>query len=134
MYILLHNIELTIAHDRWFAQRYSLTSRFSHYQLIQHVFLGANVMLTHFHHVTKGHVPFSLNWQQDRDRPEQVSTENNTMLTDEQSAYMTLVSAETKRQAESLRYLKLAKQYESPMFWCSQLFYDGWKPVGAPCA
>lgn len=27
MYILLHNIELTIAHDRWFAQRWNIKVR-----------------------------------------------------------------------------------------------------------
>jgi len=31
-----------------------------------------------------------------------------------------------------LRVLRETAQYESPMFWCSQLFYEGWKPVPSP--
>ena len=63
IFILLHNMELTIAHDRWFAMRYSLQNRFSNYHLIDAVFQGANILLAHFHHVSKGYAPFSIDWE-----------------------------------------------------------------------
>jgi len=148
MYILLHNIELTIAHDRWFAQRWNckvghdspplppdwttacecmwLTGarqmRFSHYALIDNVFSGANIMLAHFHHVTRGYAPFALD----------LSKCPADRLNETHKRFMAEISAAAKHQAASLRVLRETAQYESPMFWCSQLFYEGWKPVPSP--
>lgn len=124
MYILLHNIELTIAHDRWFAQRWNVKQRFSNYELIDNVFLGANIMLTHFHYVTKGYAAFAHDWKQNA--PEKPK--------EEQIRFMDAISTAARHQASSLKMLREQQQYGSPMFWCSQLFYDGWKPVASPCA
>ncbi|KAF8533488.1 hypothetical protein BDD12DRAFT_760636 [Trichophaea hybrida] len=125
MYILLHNIELTIAHDRWFAQRYNLEARFSNYDLIDNVVFGANIMLTYFHHATKGYAAFALDWKRNAgEKPKE----------DHQVRFMDAVSTAAKQQENSLKRLKEAQQYDSPMFWCSQLFYGDWKPVASPCA
>jgi len=125
MYILLHNIELTIGHDRWFAQRYNLETRFSNYDLIDNVVFGANIMLTYFHHATKGYAAFALDWKRSSlEKPRE----------DHQVRFMDAVSTAARQQEHSLRMLKEAAQYDSPMFWCSQLFYGDWKPVAPPCA
>ncbi|KAF8453406.1 hypothetical protein BDZ91DRAFT_768222 [Kalaharituber pfeilii] len=60
MFVLLNNVERQIKHDNWFARRYRLRHRFSNYQLIDAIFCGAKILLAHFHHVNKGHMPFSL--------------------------------------------------------------------------
>lgn len=40
-----------------------LQNRFSNYHLIDAVFQGANILLAHFHHVSKGYAPFSVDWE-----------------------------------------------------------------------
>lgn len=81
-------------------------------------------MLTHFHHVTRGYGRFAQDWKKSiPDKP----TETHRRFMDE-------ISTAAKHQAGSLQILRDTAQYESPMFWCSQLFYDGWKPVVSPCA
>ncbi|KAI5817575.1 hypothetical protein BZA77DRAFT_245061 [Pyronema omphalodes] len=126
MYILLHNIELTIAHDRWFAQRWNVKTRFSNYDLIDNVVFGANIMLTYFHHATKGYAAFTqVDWKK---------TALEKQRDDPSYKFMDTVSTAAKQQESSLRILRETAQYDSPMFWCSQLFYGDWKPVSAPCA
>lgn len=128
MFILLYNIELTIAHDRWFARRWNVGKRFSNYPLIENIFSGANILLTFFHRITKGGALFSQNWQ---------SPANKSMadLGDEQARYMKIVSREVYHQRQSLHILTERSLYEDTMYWCSQLFHDDqqWKPVVAPC-
>jgi len=45
--------------------RYSLQDRFSNCHLIHTVFQGANILLAHFHWVSKGYAPFSIDWELD---------------------------------------------------------------------
>jgi hypothetical protein len=79
-------------------------------------------MLAHFHHVTRGYAPFALDLTKGpADRPNETH-----------KRFMAEISAAAKHQAASLRVLRETAQYESPMFWCSQLFYEGWKPVPSP--
>ncbi|CUS12319.1 unnamed protein product [Tuber aestivum] len=125
IFILLHNMELTIAHDRWFAMRYSLQNRFSNYHLIDAVFQGANILLAHFHHVSKGYAPFSIDWESGETI---VLAKSN----EEEVRYMKDVIQATKRQESGLKMLREKEIYEDSMYWCSQLFFPGWKPVNAP--
>jgi len=120
IFILLHNIELTIEHDRWFAMRWNVPARFSHYELIDHVFLGANILLTHFHHVTKGWAAFNDGAAK--------------RLAKEHREFVEAIGAAARRQKDSLEILKEKKLYEAHMFWSSQMFFEGWRPVASPCA
>lgn len=125
IFILLHNMELTIAHDRWFAMRYSLQNRFSNYHLIDAVFQGANILLAHFHHVSKGYAPFSVDW-------ESGDTIVLAKSNEDEIRYMKDVIQATKQQESGLKLLKEKEMYEDSMYWCSQLFFPGWKPVSSP--
>jgi len=81
-------------------------------------------MLTHFHHVTRGYAAFALDWKKNAlDKPNETH-----------KRFMDEISTAARHQADSLQMLRETSQYDSPMFWCSQLFYDGWKPVASPCA
>ena len=42
---------------------YSLQDLFSNYHLIDPFFQGANILLAHFHRVSKGYAPFSIDWE-----------------------------------------------------------------------
>jgi len=128
LFILLHNIELTTAHDRWFAQRWGVKTRFSNYGLINKTFEAANVMLTHFHNVNRGFLLFAQDWDSEDD----LSLTRD--LSSEKRDYLKTISREVEKQVCGLKLLKEKKLYEDRMFWCSQLFYDGWTHVVSPCA
>jgi SMC interacting uncharacterized protein involved in chromosome segregation len=83
-------------------------------------------MLTHFHYVTKGYAAFAHDWKK--------PTTSDEELKEEQRRFMDAISTAAKCQADNLKMLREKRQYKSPMFWCSQLFYAGWKPVASPCA
>jgi hypothetical protein len=83
-------------------------------------------MLTYFHHATKGYAAFTqVDWKK---------TALEKQRDDPSYKFMDTVSTAAKQQENSLRILRETAQYDSPMFWCSQLFYGDWKPVSAPCA
>lgn len=100
-------------------------------------------MLTYFHHATKGYAAFAQDWTrslsansgsgsgaEDQKQQQQQPPPRD----DQQALFMDAVSAAARHQEASLRVLKERRQYEAPMFWCSQLFYADWRPVSAPCA
>lgn len=105
--------------------RYSLQNRFSNYHLIDAVFQGANILLAHFHHVSKGYAPFSIDWESGETI---VLAKSN----EEEVRYMRDVIQATKHQESGLKMLREKEIYEDSMYWCSQLFFPGWKPVNAP--
>ena len=81
-------------------------------------------MLTHFHYVTKGYAAFAHDWK--KAAPEKPK--------EEQVRFLDEISTAAKTQAEGLKMLKERGLFEAPMYWCSQLFFDGWRPVVSPCA
>ncbi|KAF8443468.1 hypothetical protein BDZ91DRAFT_803895 [Kalaharituber pfeilii] len=156
MFVLLNNVERQIKHDNWFARRYRLRHRFSNYQLIDAIFCGAKILLAHFHHVNKGHMPFSLTWEGNYVGADKrtngkcpsgsimynssgIPTGDMTasklpihILSPDQVKYMQKVTKVAKEQESKLRMLQERKMYEEPMFWCSQLFLPGWTPPTSP--
>lgn len=108
-------------------------------------------MLTYFHHATKGYAAFAQDWtrslsanssgsgsgaedQKQPPSPQQQQQQQPPPRDDQQALFMDAVIAAARHQEASLRILKERRQYEAPMFWCSQLFYADWRPVSAPCA
>lgn len=85
-------------------------------------------MLTHFHYVTKGYAAFAVDWKKNMTGSEKAKEDQA------RARYMDTISTAARHQESSLKMLKERDQYESPMFWCSQLFYGDWKPVVSPCA
>merc|ERR1711990_361945 len=58
-FILLHNVELTMAHDAWFVKRNNLKRKYSNKPLIDTITQGATTLLTCFHYAHQGYAPFT---------------------------------------------------------------------------
>ncbi|KAI5793689.1 hypothetical protein DFH27DRAFT_526931 [Peziza echinospora] len=162
MFVLLNNVERQVKHDNWFARRYGMKNRFSNYGLIDAIFAGAKILLAHFHHVNKGHMPFSLTWEgnQGYGSPSSSSGSERSSasptisynrsgiptsdastsppkspiqsLSPDQIKYMLSVTTAARAQEPKLRSIQENRMYEEPMFWCSQLFLPGWTPPATP--
>ena len=133
-FILIHNIELTFAHDVAFARRYNLQvrqsfpyiafptqlltrlqSQFSNVPLINMLVHGANTLLTYFHHAHQGYGPFSQKWE---------DVEKSSGLTASQKEYL-MEFRDLLGQQRPEYVHNPAKE----LFWTSQLFTPGWRPV-----
>lgn len=113
-FILMHNIELTVAHDVAFARRYNLPTQYSNMPLIDMVVHGANTLLTYFHHAHQGYAPFCETW----------SVEQCPDLSQEQKSYV--------KEFRSLLQQLRGDYVHNPakeLFWTSQLFKPEWRPV-----
>lgn len=134
-FILLHNVELTMAHDAWFVRRNNLkvgppplpsfllpffrtwlTSdkrKYSNKNLVDTIMGGATTLLTCFHYAHQGYAPFS--------QPELEATQN---WTEETKVYL--------REVRPLMQGVGGDCVQEPareMFWTSQLMHGGWRPV-----
>ncbi|KAK7402616.1 hypothetical protein QQX98_011628 [Neonectria punicea] len=83
-FILLNNYELATVHDRSFALRYSLKSRFSNYPLLEGFHAGAKTLLAHFHYCCKGHALFQLDWTRRRE----IEPIKSSVLNKDQERYL----------------------------------------------
>jgi hypothetical protein len=131
-FILLHNVELTMAHDAWFVKRHNLKvclphlsetchisylthlqTKYSNKTLVDTIMHGATTLLTCFHYAHQGYAPFT-----------DPKIEETQSWSSRQSEYL-----------KSMRDL-LAKSHgdytQDPsreLFWTSQLHRPNWRPV-----
>jgi len=116
-FVLLHNVELTMAHDAWFVKRNSLKRKYSNRLLVETIMQGATSLLTCFHYAHQGFAPFT-----------------NPVLEHTQK-----FSAEQKEYLADIRpKLQLVRgdHVQDPskeLFWTSQLHTPNWRPVVMCC-
>jgi len=112
-FILLHNVELTIAHDAWFVKRHNLKRKYSNKNLVDTIMQGATTLLTCFHYAHQGYAPFT--------NPELVNTEN---WTEEQKRYL----QDVRPLLQEIRGDHVHDPAKE-LFWTSQLHKPDWRPV-----
>ncbi|KAG9239332.1 hypothetical protein BJ875DRAFT_479458 [Amylocarpus encephaloides] len=112
-FILLHNVELTMAHDAWFVKRNNLKTKYSNKNLVDTIMQGATTLLTCFHYAHQGYTPFT-----------------NPRLEETQSW--------TTRQADYLGDMRrllgtvhgdYTQDPARELFWTGQLHKPDWRPV-----
>ncbi|KAE9378490.1 hypothetical protein N431DRAFT_435586 [Stipitochalara longipes BDJ] len=112
-FILLHNVELTMAHDAWFVKWNNLKRKYSNKNLVDTIMAGATTLLTVFHYAHQGYAPFS--------QPELDETQN---WPDEMKDYLGEVRPLVKDVGGDC-----VQDPAREMFWTSQLMSGGWRPV-----
>ncbi|KAI9049136.1 hypothetical protein LZ554_006984 [Drepanopeziza brunnea f. sp. 'monogermtubi'] len=116
-FILLHNVELTMAHDAWFVKRNNLKRKYSNKSLIDTITQGATTLLTCFHYAHQGYAPFS--------EPQLECTQR-----------FPEVQREYLRGARPLLKMIRGDHVSDPakeLFWTSQLHRPDWRPVVLMC-
>jgi hypothetical protein len=112
-FILLHNVELTMAHDVEFAKLNNLKTKYSNKPLVNTITQGATTLLTCFHYAHRGYAPFS--------NPE---LEQTQPWTEEQKAFLRGIRPVLQRMSGDH-----AHDPAKELFWTSQLHKPDWRPV-----
>jgi len=112
-FILLHNVELTMAHDAWFVKRNNLKTKYSNKSLVNTITQGATTLLTCFHYAHQGYAPFSNS-----------ELENTQPWTEEQKGFL----REIRPMLQRMRW-DHAHDPAKELFWTSQLHKPDWRPV-----
>ncbi|KAL2075194.1 hypothetical protein VTL71DRAFT_136 [Oculimacula yallundae] len=116
-FILLHNIELTMAHDAWFVKRNNLKKRYSNKPLVDTITQGATTLLTCFHYAHQGYAPFT---NLDLERTERWPEKQKEYLRDARPLLQSVRGDHVQDPAKEL-------------FWTSQLHRSDWRPVVLIC-
>ncbi|KAG4442197.1 hypothetical protein IFR05_002307 [Cadophora sp. M221] len=112
-FIILHNVELTMAHDAWFVKRNNLKKRYSNKSLVDTITQGATTLLTCFHYAHQGYAPFAnLDLERSQNWPE------------EQRAYL----HDTRPLLQGIRGDHVHDPAKE-LFWTSQLHRPDWRPI-----
>lgn len=112
-FILLHNVELTMAHDAWFVKRNNLKRKYSNKPLIDTITQGATTLLTCFHYAHQGYAPFT---NIDLEKTQQWPAEQKEYLHDTRPLLQGIRGDHVHDPAKEL-------------FWTSQLHRPDWRPV-----
>ncbi|EPE32059.1 hypothetical protein GLAREA_12141 [Glarea lozoyensis ATCC 20868] len=112
-FILLHNVELTMAHDAWFVKRNNLKTKYSNKNLVDTIMQGATTLLTCFHYAHQGYAPFS---DPKMEESQSWNSRQKGYLADMRSLLATTHGDYTKDPSREL-------------FWTSQLHRPNWRPL-----
>jgi hypothetical protein len=114
--VLLHSVELTIAHDVEFAREQNVQGTFSNKPLINMVSHGACTLLTLYHHAHRGSLPFCSD----------IMNNSSDFKPDEKKYVQDVSSDVWFMKSEGGRVNDPAKE----LFWTSQLYRSPeWSPV-----
>jgi hypothetical protein len=114
-FILLNNVELTMAHDAWFVKRNNLKRKYSNKNLVDTIMGGATTLLTCFHYAHQGYTPFT-----------DPGLEETQDWSQEMRTYLREVRALLK---EGEVGGDCVVEPSRELFWTSQLMSGGWRPV-----
>ncbi|SLM34575.1 hypothetical protein LPUS_03411 [Lasallia pustulata] len=124
IFILLHNSEVHLAHARQFAQRYGMSGRYGPYGKYieaENQFHTARTILAHFHHVCRGSIPLTLDWNS-------TNSLQHTKLDKEQIEYLVRLKEHISENEGMMLALRANNNYEIDLYWCHQMFFAGWVP------
>jgi len=116
-FILATNTQLLLQHSRRNAIRYRAKNRYNSLELAEEYVHGHNILLAHFHYLCYGSPLFN-----DRKTPKS----KKTLVPEEQVGYVQMVRQIIE--GDDTEKVRLAKEYESEMYWSHQLFLDDWRP------
>ncbi|KHO00008.1 uncharacterized protein MAM_01931 [Metarhizium album ARSEF 1941] len=120
-FMLLHNAALITAHDAAYARKHGMKRRFAREDKVKEYFLGANILLAHFHYCNKGWYPFS----------EDCKDQDLRTLADLNEDKIRFVQA-TREYARDHKgewdKLRERGSWEDDYFFVSQLFEENWHP------
>ncbi|KAH6971213.1 hypothetical protein BKA56DRAFT_678331 [Ilyonectria sp. MPI-CAGE-AT-0026] len=124
VFILLHNTERLLAHCRKMAKRYGIgvsTWRYFSFTRSESYFHAAKTFLAHFHFASRGQ-PLALIASGSRE-------EELVCLSRSEVDYLQRMVTEAGQRETRLRQIRLASRYETNLFWCHQMFLEGWEPA-----
>jgi len=120
-FVYLTHVECLLQHSRRNARRYGLSRRYNHIPLAEEYFKASRIALAHFHFVSGGAVPLSLDWNKE-------DVVEMAQLDSDQAMFMSSVQAKMVRKSETFRRLRERNQYEEPLYFSHQLFEKSWEP------
>lgn len=120
-FVLLHSCSLLVEHDIGYAKKHGLKSRHARPDLVSELYLGANILLAHFHYCCKGFRPFSINWNPNESTSMAKLNEEQILFIKETAVYA---------DHNDTRFKKLLSEgpYENEHYLVAQLFEADWKP------
>ncbi|KAF8852530.1 hypothetical protein BDZ45DRAFT_109361 [Acephala macrosclerotiorum] len=121
-FIILHNSERVNEHILDFCHRFGVEPqpKSNDDTSLSHAYYhGCKTVLVYFHFASGGAAPLSLDWDD--------ASQDTSVMTHEQIAYLRDIKAELLRQDADLQVIKGASMYENEMYWCHQMFFPDWK-------
>lgn len=121
MFIYLTHIECLLQHSRRNAKRYGLQRRYNDINLAEKYFEASRIALAHFHCIANGAIPLQLDW-------DKKDVAAGARLDSEQVAFIRNVLAKMgdRKRDGSVGRMKCRHRYEEPLYFCHQLFEEGW--------
>ncbi|KAK3318158.1 hypothetical protein B0H66DRAFT_477050 [Apodospora peruviana] len=118
-FVLLNHIEYLAKHSVSHAKLHTLPGKFSNIPFLEGAFHGAKIILSRFHFVCSGAAPFKMDWSS----PEAIKM---AKLDQEQVAFMKRTQDLVKAKQNDAFVLRRKHKYESPLYWCYQLYSEDW--------
>ena len=118
-FILLHNCAVQLGASRRFAQRYGMDGRYGprgKYNVAQHKFNTARIILMHFHTILRGASLFSLS----------SSPSVHSGFDGEQLQYLENLRDQISCRRSALLQLQSDDKYEHALYFVTQMFFEEW--------
>ncbi|KAF2404618.1 hypothetical protein EJ06DRAFT_579209 [Trichodelitschia bisporula] len=119
-FILSRNTELLLKHSRKNAQRYGAEKRYNSMELAEFYFHGTRVLLAHYHYK---YTMKPLLQASSGKKGSRIGS-----LQHPEVEFLQKVQRLVEDRKDSLVSLRASHQYETDMYWCHQLFTEGWTP------
>ncbi|KEQ82077.1 hypothetical protein M438DRAFT_337597 [Aureobasidium pullulans EXF-150] len=125
-FILLHSCSMVTRRDYEYARQMSMQSEYANPDSIRDHHKGAEIILTFFHAVNKGSMPFEkiLN---EAGRQEVAEA---TQLGPEQIEFVRWTAEWYKSMESYLREVRSRREVRNDLYWVAQLFETDWKAAG----
>ncbi|KAK0665620.1 hypothetical protein QBC41DRAFT_327580 [Cercophora samala] len=118
-FVILNHIERLARHSAFHARLHSMPTKYSNTSFLEGAFHTAKVILSRFHFVCNGSVPLRLDWKKEK-------TAQLAKLQPSEVALMEETQAIIRRKEKDVLRLRKTHQYESPLYWCHQLYFEDW--------
>ncbi|KAK4671865.1 hypothetical protein QC764_609410 [Podospora pseudoanserina] len=118
-FIILNHIERLAKHSAFHARLHSMPTKYSNTSFLEGAFHTAKVILSRFHFVCNGSAPLRLDWKKEK-------TAELAKLQPKEVALMEETQTIIRRKENDVLSLRKTHQYESPLYWCHQLYFEDW--------
>ncbi|KAK4171558.1 hypothetical protein QBC36DRAFT_339723 [Triangularia setosa] len=118
-FVILNHIERLARHSASHARLHSMPTKYSNTSFLEGAFHTAKVILSRFHFVCNGSAPLRLDWKKEK-------TGELAKLQPEEVALMEKTQAIIRRKENDVLSLRQTHQYERPLYWCHQLYFEDW--------
>ncbi|KAK0744840.1 hypothetical protein B0T21DRAFT_358540 [Apiosordaria backusii] len=118
-FIILNHIERLAKHSASHARLHSMPTKYSNTSFLEGAFHTAKVILSRFHFVCNGAAPLRLDWKKEK-------TVELAKLQPDEVALMEKTQAIIRRKQNDVLSLRKTHQYERPLYWCHQLYFEEW--------